>query len=62
MSCRDAVHRSFPQAPGMIKNGAVQVEPLISHRLSLANFRVGIEQKKKKSPSLKGISVVYALV
>lgn len=38
-----AVNRTFPQALAMIKNGSVQVEPLVSHQLSLDEFRRGLE-------------------
>ncbi|MEP7291957.1 MAG: hypothetical protein ABI835_09245, partial [Chloroflexota bacterium] len=38
-----AVNRTFPQSIALIERGAVQVEPLISHRLPLAEFARGME-------------------
>jgi len=38
-----AVNRTFPQAIAMIQNKAVQVKPLISHQLPLADFDKGFE-------------------
>ncbi len=38
-----AVNRTFQESIALIQNGAVQVEPLISHRLPLDQFTTGIE-------------------
>jgi threonine dehydrogenase-like Zn-dependent dehydrogenase len=38
-----AVNRTFPQSIALIENGAVQVEPLISHRLPLEEFCAGLD-------------------
>ena len=38
-----AVNRTFPQSIALIQSGAVQVEPLISHRLPLKDFARGLE-------------------
>jgi 2-desacetyl-2-hydroxyethyl bacteriochlorophyllide A dehydrogenase len=38
-----AVNRTFPQAITLIQSGAVQVTPLISHRLPLAEFARGFD-------------------
>ncbi|MCC7205919.1 MAG: zinc-dependent alcohol dehydrogenase family protein [Anaerolineae bacterium] len=38
-----AVNRTFPQSIALIQSGAVQVEPLISHRLALDEFVRGME-------------------
>lgn len=38
-----AVNRTFPQSIALIQNGRVQVEPLISHQLSLDEFSRGLE-------------------
>ncbi len=48
-----AVNRTFPQALALIKNGAVQVEPLISHRLPLADFREGMDLAEKDPKRMK---------
>ncbi len=37
-----AVNRTFPQSIDLIQSGAVQVEPLISHRLPLDDFQHGL--------------------
>lgn len=38
-----AVNRTFPQSIALIRSGAIQVEPLISHRLPLAEFNRGMD-------------------
>lgn len=38
-----AVNRTFPQAIAMIQHGAIQVKPLISHQLPLADFDRALE-------------------
>lgn len=38
-----AVNRTFPQSIALIRSGAVQVEPLISHQLALDDFRHGLD-------------------
>ena len=38
-----AVNRTFPQSIALIQSGAIQVEPLISHRLPLEAFAEGLE-------------------
>jgi 2-desacetyl-2-hydroxyethyl bacteriochlorophyllide A dehydrogenase len=38
-----AVNRTFPQSIALIEQGAIQVEPLISHRLALTDFAAGME-------------------
>jgi 2-desacetyl-2-hydroxyethyl bacteriochlorophyllide A dehydrogenase len=38
-----AVNRTFPQSITLIQSGAIKVEPLISHRLVLDDFRRGLE-------------------
>ena len=42
-----AVNRTFPQSIALIKNGTVQVEPLISHQLSIDEFVRGLEIAEK---------------
>ncbi len=37
-----AVNRTFPQSIALIAHGAIQVEPLISHRLPLTDFAEGM--------------------
>ena len=37
-----AVNRTFPQSIALIQGGAIQVEPLISHQLPLADFTEGL--------------------
>ncbi len=48
-----AVNRTFPQAITLINSGAVQVEPLISHRLPLDDFCRGLELAEKDPKRLK---------
>lgn len=38
-----AVNRTFPQSIALIRSGAVQVEPLISHQLGLDEFARGLD-------------------
>lgn len=38
-----AVNRTFPQSIALIRSGAVQVGPLISHQLALDEFRQGLD-------------------
>lgn len=38
-----AVNRTFPQSIALVEQGAVQVEPLITHRLGLEEFSRGLE-------------------
>lgn len=38
-----AVNRTFPQSIALIQNGAVQVEPLVSHLLPLDDFQRGFD-------------------
>jgi 2-desacetyl-2-hydroxyethyl bacteriochlorophyllide A dehydrogenase len=38
-----AVNRTFSESIALIQSGAIQVEPLISHRLPLADFSRGFE-------------------
>ncbi len=38
-----AVNRTFPQSIALIQNGAIQVEPLISHQLPLSDFQRGFD-------------------
>ncbi|MFN8376346.1 MAG: zinc-dependent alcohol dehydrogenase family protein [Anaerolineae bacterium] len=38
-----AVNRTFPQSIALIRNGAVQVEPLVSHQLALDEFNRGLD-------------------
>lgn len=48
-----AVNRTFPQALTLIKSGAVQVEPLISHQLPLDDFARGLEFAEKDPKRVK---------
>ena len=48
-----AVNRTFPQAITLIQSGAVQVEPLISHRLPLDDFCRGLELAQNDPKRLK---------
>jgi 2-desacetyl-2-hydroxyethyl bacteriochlorophyllide A dehydrogenase len=48
-----AVNRTFPQAITLIQSGAVQVTPLISHRLPLSEFRRGFEMAQHDPARLK---------
>ncbi len=48
-----AVNRTFPQALALIRSGAVQVEPLISHRLPLEDFRSGLEIAERDPKRVK---------
>ncbi|MBK9745174.1 MAG: zinc-dependent alcohol dehydrogenase family protein [Chloroflexi bacterium] len=48
-----AVNRTFPQAITLIKSGAVQVEPLISHQLPLDDFARGLELAEKDPKRVK---------
>ncbi len=48
-----AVNRTFPQALTLIKSGAVQVKPLISHRLPLDDFCRGMEIAEKDPKRVK---------
>lgn len=38
-----AVNRTFQESIALIQNGAIKVEPLISHRLPLSQFREGLD-------------------
>lgn len=48
-----AVNRTFPQSIALIQSGAVQVEPLISHQLPLADFNKGMEIAAKDPKRVK---------
>lgn len=48
-----AVNRTFPQSIALIKNGAIKVEPLISHQLPLDDFSKGLELAEKDSKRVK---------
>lgn len=48
-----AVNRTFPQSIAMIRGGAVQVEPLISHRLPLDDFNAGIDMAQHDPKRMK---------
>lgn len=48
-----AVNRTFPQSIALIKSGAVQVEPLISHQLPLDDFARGLELAEKDPKRVK---------
>ena len=48
-----AVNRTFPQSIALIKSGAVQVEPLISHQLPLDDFARGLEIAEKDPKRVK---------
>jgi 2-desacetyl-2-hydroxyethyl bacteriochlorophyllide A dehydrogenase len=48
-----AVNRTFPQSIALIKSGAIQVEPLISHRLPLDDFCRGLELAEKDPKRMK---------
>jgi 2-desacetyl-2-hydroxyethyl bacteriochlorophyllide A dehydrogenase len=53
-----AVNRTFPQSIALIEQGAIQVEPLISHRLALADFAAGMEIVQRDP---KRVKVQFAL-
>jgi 2-desacetyl-2-hydroxyethyl bacteriochlorophyllide A dehydrogenase len=48
-----AVNRTFPQSIALIRTGAVQVEPLISHQLPLNDFCRGLEIAEKDPKRVK---------
>jgi threonine dehydrogenase-like Zn-dependent dehydrogenase len=48
-----AVNRTFPQAIALIEQGAVQVMPLISHRLPLDEFARGLEMAQRDPARMK---------
>ncbi len=48
-----AVNRTFPQSIALIQSGAIQVEPLISHRLPLDDFCRGLEIAEKDPMRMK---------
>lgn len=48
-----AVNRTFPQSIALIQSGAVQVEPLISHRLPLDKFREGLDLAERDPGRMK---------
>lgn len=48
-----AVNRTFPQSITLIQSGAVQVEPLISHRLPLDDFCKGLDIAEKDPKRVK---------
>jgi D-arabinitol dehydrogenase (NADP+) len=48
-----AVNRTFPQSIALIQSGAVQVEPLVSHQLTLDEFPRGLELAEKDRKRVK---------
>ncbi len=48
-----AVNRTFPQSIAMIESGAVQVEPLISHRLPLDDFERALDLAQNDPARMK---------
>ncbi len=48
-----AVNRTFPQSIALIQNGAIKVEPLISHQLPLDDFSKGLELAEKDPKRVK---------
>jgi D-arabinitol dehydrogenase (NADP+) len=48
-----AVNRTFPQSIALIENGAIQVAPLISHRLPLDDFCLGLEIAERDPKRVK---------
>jgi 2-desacetyl-2-hydroxyethyl bacteriochlorophyllide A dehydrogenase len=48
-----AVNRTFPQAITLIQSGAIQVEPLISHRLGLDEFARGLDLAQNDPKRMK---------
>jgi 2-desacetyl-2-hydroxyethyl bacteriochlorophyllide A dehydrogenase len=48
-----AVNRTFPQSIALIQNHAVEVEPLISHRLPLDDFCLGLELAERDPKRMK---------
>jgi D-arabinitol dehydrogenase (NADP+) len=48
-----AVNRTFQEAIALIQSGAVRVEPLISHRLPLAQFSEGLELAERDPKRMK---------
>lgn len=48
-----AVNRTFPQSIALIQHGAVQVEPLISHQLSLDEFQRGFDLAQNDPKRMK---------
>lgn len=48
-----AVNRTFPQSIALVQSGVIQVEPLISHELPLAEFGRGLEFAEKDPKRMK---------
>jgi threonine dehydrogenase-like Zn-dependent dehydrogenase len=48
-----AVNRTFQESIALIQSGAVQAEPLISHRLPLDRFRDGLELAERDPKRMK---------
>lgn len=48
-----AVNRTFHQSVALIRSGAIQVEPLVSHRLPLEHFEEGIKLAESGPDSMK---------
>jgi D-arabinitol dehydrogenase (NADP+) len=48
-----ALNKTFPESIAMIQNGAVKVEPLISHQLGLEQFAEGLELAAKSPTRMK---------
>ncbi len=48
-----AVNRTFQESIALIQSGAVKAEPLISHRLPLADFRKGLEIAERDPQRMK---------
>ncbi len=50
--------RNSIQAVRLLQNGQVHVEPLISHRLPLADFQYGLELMDKRDPTVKKVIIL----
>ncbi len=48
-----AVNRTFQESIALIQGGAIKVEPLISHRLPLAQFSEGLELAERDPKRMK---------
>jgi threonine dehydrogenase-like Zn-dependent dehydrogenase len=48
-----AVNRTFHESIALIQNGAIQVEPLISHRLPLSRFCDGLDIAERDQQRMK---------
>jgi threonine dehydrogenase-like Zn-dependent dehydrogenase len=47
------VNRTFHESIALVRSGVIQVEPLISHRLPLADFAAGLELAEHDAHRMK---------